>query len=82
MEIFLLVILVAALALSPLVPLWIECLHKPKKIYIVTWRYDPICPVERELVKAKDPYTAWSKVKKQHAIPITLVRIEEYVEVL
>ena len=82
MEIFLLILLIAAIILAPLVPLWIECLHKPKKIYVVTWRYDAFCHAQRELVQAKDPYTAWHKVKKQHAIPIDLMEIEEYVEVL
>ena len=50
---------------------------KPKRTYIVIWRYDAMCPNTAVIVEAKSLAKAWEKVQKQHAIPIDLVSIEE-----
>ena len=50
-----------------------------KKVYRVVWRYDRLCHPSTTLVKAKNPYDAWRKVEKQHAISIELIDIIEYV---
>lgn len=50
---------------------------KPKRTYVVTWRYDSFCPNTTVVVEAKSIAKAWKKVQKQHAIPIDLVSIEE-----
>jgi hypothetical protein len=50
-----------------------------KKIYQITWRYDELCSPTTELVKGKDPYDAWRKLKRQHAFDIDLMEIKEYV---
>lgn len=66
-----------------LIPFWVLiCLdgaeyETKKKIYIVIWRYDAMCPNTTTVVEAKSPAKAWNKVQKQHAIPIDLVSIEE-----
>lgn len=50
---------------------------KPKRTYVVFWRYDAMCPSTPVIVEAKSFAKAWKKVQKQHAIPIELVSIEE-----
>ena len=71
---------IAVLCMAPLFPLWRELLKdKNKKVYIVVWRYDAFCSPNTELIKAKDAYTAWQKIKKQHSISIDLVEVKEYV---
>ena len=48
-----------------------------KRTYVVTWRYDAMCPKTTAVVEAKSLAKAWEKVQKQHSIPIDLVSIEE-----
>ena len=48
-----------------------------KHTYMVTWRYDTFCPSTTVIVEAKSIAKAWSKVQRQHGIPIDLVSIEE-----
>ena len=50
---------------------------KPKRTYVVTWRYDSFCPNTTVVVEAKSLVKAWEKVQKQHSIPIDLVSITE-----
>lgn len=50
-----------------------------KKIYQITWRYDGLCSPTTELVKGKNPYDAWRRLKRQHALSIDLMEIKEYV---
>lgn len=50
---------------------------KPKRTYVVIWRYDAMCSKTTVIVEAKSLTKAWKKVQKQHAIPIDLVSIEE-----
>lgn len=50
---------------------------KPKRTYVVIWRYDAMCPNSTVIVEAKSLVKAWEKVQKQHSIPIDLVSIEE-----
>ena len=50
---------------------------KPKRTYVVIWRYDAMCPSTPTIVEAKSLAKAWEKVQKQHGIPIDLVSIEE-----
>lgn len=50
-----------------------------KKIYQITWRYDELCSPTTELIKGKDPYDAWRRLKRQHAFDIDLMEIKEYV---
>ena len=54
-------------------------LFRKKKIYKVVWRYDAICSTYTEIIKAYDMADAWSRVRKQHGIPIDLVEIERLV---
>ena len=73
-------IVIAALAMVPLFPLWIDLLrNKSKKVYVVVWRYDESCPPTTELIKAKDAYGAWRKIRRQHSISIDLIEVREYV---
>ena len=50
---------------------------KPKRTYVVTWRYNSFCPNMTVIVEAKSLVKAWKKVQKQHSIPIDLVSIKE-----
>ena len=50
-----------------------------QKVYRVVWRYDALCHPSTTLVRAKDHYSAWQKVQKQHAISIDLVEVSEFV---
>lgn len=50
-----------------------------KKLYKIVWRYDPLCSCHIEIVAAKDPAKAWKKIKKEHAISIELVLLEEII---
>lgn len=83
MEIFVVIclfIVIAALSMAPLFPLWIDLLHnKSKKVYVVVWRYYAFCHPTTELIKAKDAYSAWRKIKRQHGISIDLIEVREYV---
>ena len=63
-----------------LFPLWVDLLrNKSKKVYVVVWRYDSFCHPTTELIKAKDAYSAWRKIKRQHGISIDLIEVREYV---
>lgn len=50
-----------------------------KKLYKIVWQYDPLCHRHTEIVTAKDPAKAWKKIKKEHAITIDLVLLEEII---
>ena len=50
-----------------------------KKLYKIVWRYDPLSHCHTEIVVAKDHAKAWKKIKKEHAINIDLVSLEEFV---
>lgn len=50
-----------------------------KKLYKIVWQYDYLCPCHTEIVIAKDPARAWKKIKKEHAITIDLVSLEEFI---
>ena len=50
-----------------------------KKLYKIVWRYDPLCHCHTEIVTATDPARAWKKIKKEHAINIDLVLLEEII---
>ena len=52
-------------------------LFKKRKIYKVVWAYDIECSPDTEYVKAFDIAHAWKKIKRQHAIPIQVISIEE-----
>lgn len=54
-------------------------LFSKKKLYKIVWRYDPLCSCHTEIVAAKDPAKAWKKIKKEHAISIELVLLEEII---
>ena len=57
-------------------------LFKKKKLYKVVWRYNILCTPDIDIVKAKDMYSAWKRVKREHSLHIELVRIEEITEIL
>ena len=63
---------------SPMTILLIFWLND-KKTYRVAWCYNRACYPSVTLVKAKNPYEAWRKVEKRHAIPIDLIEVSEYV---
>ena len=50
-----------------------------KKLYKIVWRYDSLSYCHTEIVVAKDPARAWKKIKKEHAINIDLVLLEEII---
>ena len=75
---WILCILILIIVPLPAVILWILCIPD-KKIYKVVWTYDSFCPPTTELVKAKDMYNAWNKIRKRHALPITLIEVSEFV---
>ncbi len=49
---------------------------KKKYTYLVKWSYEPGLTVFSELIKAHDPADAWQRIRKQHAISITMVSVE------
>ena len=55
-------------------------LFRKKKIYKVVWRYNILCTPDIDIVKAKDVYGAWKRVKREHPLHIKLIRIEEITE--
>ena len=57
-------------------------LFRKKKIYQVVWRYSILCTPDIDIVKAKDMYSAWKKVEREHLLHIELVGIKEITEIL
>lgn len=52
-------------------------LFEKKKIYKVAWSYRLTHSIYTEIIEARNPAKAWEKIKKEQALPIALVSLEE-----
>lgn len=54
---------------------------KKKKLYCIVWTYNTSKhssnSTYKEIVKARDKYNAWKAIKREHAMPVSLISIEE-----
>lgn len=63
--------------------MWFFKKKKIKNIYKVAWKFSPVaCSANSEphieIVKAYDIADAWTHIKAEHGLPITLVSYEEF----
>jgi hypothetical protein len=52
------------------------CLFRKKYTYIIKWSYGVGDSLSTDLIKGYDAADAWYRLKRQHAIPISLYSIK------